>query len=468
MKKLRYREISNYKHHYHAVRHLFEELGKKGGFKLNLSFSSSKGHTSSFQTPDDNITPRFVTLIHRFLDSNDALYMHKIWRQISEEFESDILPEEAEQYTNLSESLHTHSSIKFVHNNKEMMPHELYELVARGEYFGEEDTAKKYLQSIASIPGVAEIHRWEFYNYSVHSMGLISFIFGVIRRLESTTAFKIRFCYPLAISNKCIFCLHEDGEFTEEEHIVPESLGNTELVLPRGYVCKKCNNEILSDLDQALIDTPLLSFAYVENVTYSKQGKFPEVKLGPLTIKRTGPRNMHIKEATGAKAIKMSDADENDIVNIGFKGKIPNKLRWRMLARAIAKIAYETDILDYGRYFMMGSDFNSIRAFILERDFDFKGHLLLKSNCTYSKKSSCNNFRLPKETISIISFWGQEFRINLQESEGYDLSEWKEAGYVPVPLFGDCTPDSFQFHMKQPEEVMLAWRDRITNLGNGH
>lgn len=37
----------------------------------------------------------------------------------------------------------------------------------------------------------------------------------------------------------CIFCRRHDGGFTSREHVFPESLGNEEVVLPRGVVCDR-------------------------------------------------------------------------------------------------------------------------------------------------------------------------------------------------------------------------------------
>lgn len=50
----------------------------------------------------------------------------------------------------------------------------------------------------------------------------------------------------------CLICRRSDGGFTTEEHIVPESLGNSEKILPYGVVCDRCNHEVCAQLDEAL------------------------------------------------------------------------------------------------------------------------------------------------------------------------------------------------------------------------
>ncbi|WP_353957562.1 HNH endonuclease [uncultured Alistipes sp.] len=43
---------------------------------------------------------------------------------------------------------------------------------------------------------------------------------------------------------QCIFC-HKDASWpTNVEHIVPESLGNKDMCLPKGYVCDECNHHL--------------------------------------------------------------------------------------------------------------------------------------------------------------------------------------------------------------------------------
>ena len=35
----------------------------------------------------------------------------------------------------------------------------------------------------------------------------------------------------------CMFCLSSEGVFASAEHVIPESLGNTSTVLPKGFIC---------------------------------------------------------------------------------------------------------------------------------------------------------------------------------------------------------------------------------------
>src|ERR1700755_1925849 len=50
----------------------------------------------------------------------------------------------------------------------------------------------------------------------------------------------------------CLICRRSDGGFSSVEHILPESIGNTEKILPVGVVCDRCNHGPLSQIDRAL------------------------------------------------------------------------------------------------------------------------------------------------------------------------------------------------------------------------
>lgn len=67
---------------------------------------------------------------------------------------------------------------------------------------------------------------------------LISFVWNVG---EMTTTDDTPF--------KCIFCLRSDRTFCSTEHVIPQSLGNDELVLPVGWVCDSCNQHFGTEIE---------------------------------------------------------------------------------------------------------------------------------------------------------------------------------------------------------------------------
>ena len=55
----------------------------------------------------------------------------------------------------------------------------------------------------------------------------------------------------------CIFCKNDSSASRSKEHVIPESLGNTEHVLGAGIVCDQCNSYFASSVEE-----PLLSDSY--------------------------------------------------------------------------------------------------------------------------------------------------------------------------------------------------------------
>jgi len=76
---------------------------------------------------------------------------------------------------------------------------------------------------------------------------------------------------------RCIFCKSSTVNCKSVEHIVPESLGNKEHILPVGWVCDKCNNYLACN-----VEAPFLNSWYGRNSRFemrvaSKRGKVPPV-----------------------------------------------------------------------------------------------------------------------------------------------------------------------------------------------
>jgi len=75
----------------------------------------------------------------------------------------------------------------------------------------------------------------------------------------------------------CILCKKDSSGSRSTEHIIPESLGNSEHVLPPGVICDVCNNYLSREVEK-----PLLNTAYFREMRYrarirTKKGHPPSV-----------------------------------------------------------------------------------------------------------------------------------------------------------------------------------------------
>ncbi len=76
---------------------------------------------------------------------------------------------------------------------------------------------------------------------------------------------------------RCIFCKQCSDNSRSVEHIIPESLGNIEHILPRGVVCDACNNYFSREVERPFLDSPFIAEARFRAALPSKRGNIPPV-----------------------------------------------------------------------------------------------------------------------------------------------------------------------------------------------
>jgi hypothetical protein len=75
----------------------------------------------------------------------------------------------------------------------------------------------------------------------------------------------------------CLFCKSE-GPYSSVEHIIPESLGNDDLIL-EGEVCDKCNSYFGQSVEQYVLDKTAIAFWRAFLRIKTKDGDEPSVDL---------------------------------------------------------------------------------------------------------------------------------------------------------------------------------------------
>lgn len=80
----------------------------------------------------------------------------------------------------------------------------------------------------------------------------------------------------------CIFCKNISDNSKSVEHILPESLGNTEHCLSKGIACDKCNNYFAVKIEKTVLDKPYFRNVRYRNFINSKKGRLvPDKMLFP-------------------------------------------------------------------------------------------------------------------------------------------------------------------------------------------
>ncbi len=76
---------------------------------------------------------------------------------------------------------------------------------------------------------------------------------------------------------KCIFCKTHSDTSISIEHIIPESLGNKDHILPKGIVCDKCNNYFAREVEKPILESPMFRFLRRNMAIPNKRGKLPSL-----------------------------------------------------------------------------------------------------------------------------------------------------------------------------------------------
>lgn len=171
----------------------------------------------------------------------------------------------------------------------------------------------------------------------------------------------------------CLFCRRDDGGFTAREHVFPESLGNTELVLAPGVVCDRCNNGILSDLDQSLCEFMPIAVRRTMLGVASKSGKIPRFRASEGTVDHipgesgADPTLAFIGSTKRGGMLRETARYPDGRVSIQWTAKGGRRMTARyasQLSRALLKSALECAWTDHGAV-MLESRFDHVREAVL-------------------------------------------------------------------------------------------------------
>ena len=172
----------------------------------------------------------------------------------------------------------------------------------------------------------------------------------------------------------CIFCQEESSHSTSIEHIIPESLGNVDHVLPAGVVCDKCNQYFGSKVEGPLLDSDYFRHARCMSVTPSKKGRVPGARgLHPASRSRIEL----VRNLDGTTAIYPTSASSmrswTQYLATHTHGRIyvpsPSPPDEALLSRFLAKVALEVlasqiSIDDEAvRFLSTDPQLNSLRVF---------------------------------------------------------------------------------------------------------
>ncbi len=144
----------------------------------------------------------------------------------------------------------------------------------------------------------------------------------------------------------CLFCKQNSDTSKSVEHIIPESLGNKDHVLPKGLVCDNCNQYFARKVEKPLLEQP-----YFRNVRHrarieSKKGRVPienaiiispELAKADIIFDRKEDKTIIIMEDE-EKARRIFSSPKGSMIIPAFDKPEDNN---KILSRFLAKVAVE-------------------------------------------------------------------------------------------------------------------------------
>ncbi len=145
---------------------------------------------------------------------------------------------------------------------------------------------------------------------------------------------------------RCIFCKQDSSTSKTIEHIIPESLGNKEYILPAGVVCDSCNNYFALNIEKPLLETDYFRAVRFRNIIYNKKERIPTIQAFclPAKILVEIERNNEGKSIIITRESDLYDLMNSMSSNNTFKLLItePQMPKGHGISRFLGKVAIET------------------------------------------------------------------------------------------------------------------------------
>lgn len=143
----------------------------------------------------------------------------------------------------------------------------------------------------------------------------------------------------------CIFCKQPSDRSKSVEHIIPESLGNTEHVLPKGVVCDSCNNYFARKIEKPALESPLFLGQRARQMIPTKRRRVPE--LPACIFIDSSPIELGVNISDGSIGV-IRESEETKLIRHIRSIKhgrlympLSHDIDENILARFIAKMALE-------------------------------------------------------------------------------------------------------------------------------
>jgi len=211
---------------------------------------------------------------------------------------------------------------------------------------------------------------------------------------------------------RCIFCKCDATDSRSVEHIIPESMGNVQHVLPPGVVCDSCNQYFARKVERPILESPMFMHIRSGMEVPNKRGRIPDWQIYQGVHKPDYRQMGRFLCKIGLEALAyrtLNVASSNDeIVDTKELDQVREFARfnvgvdWPFTTRTI----------------------HPINAVFIDDEMHYE--LLNEFDILLTGRLEC---------FAIVSLFGVEFAVNLptRELDGYRV--WLEANQFRSPLY---------------------------------
>jgi hypothetical protein len=180
-----------------------------------------------------------------------------------------------------------------------------------------------------------------------------------------------------AMDRGCLVCRESDGGFQSREHIVPESLGNTDHIWPPGIVCDRCNHGVLSRVDSALMGFLPIDLMRTFAGVPSKGGALPATTFDNGVVRAVGPNELSLELDSERFWKDQAAPPGRRAFSVSAQRGDTTPRRLRDVHRCLAKMVLEYAWVDRGEA-AFGAVYDHVRDLILGGPYP--GYLTIAGN----------------------------------------------------------------------------------------
>lgn len=343
-----------FQHHYNRVEQAARRLAKMGGdFSFAFSFAQDHGVTSSYEVPDEDAAMEFALAIAPFARQGGPYHVAQ-WLDFLERLVPSVHAVRFAEFRAALERIKT-GPLHLTENGKRVTAAAMYERIADHVIFANDTDAHAYLEGLAQQGPLQHLVWQQYYEYCVGLWELLQVVHAYRREHRLRPAMVRR-------ENRCIYCTATSGRFTHVEHTLPESLGNEESFLPRGYVCGTCK-AVLDVLEDGIHQMVPFSMLVVTNRLGNKKGKLPTMRAHEVHMARKSPNRIVITETGGPAILNQRDLADG---HVAFTLRTTGRFDAHRVARMLYKAALGTLALERGRDYVLDPRFDEVRRYIIQ------------------------------------------------------------------------------------------------------